>query len=690
MLNEKKENTKLSSFFPDPSWIDVYNSNSGNNTQKLAQELEASTAYFTRDTIKFDKFVPNESIVKAYQDIDLTDVADAIDGKVFGITELYAQFFCYIGMGLTRYKFKVPYVGKPRPGLVGNFTGNASGSTETNWFILDNRVYDIIGDDFNTRGPTNEYYPEGGIDENTPIELIPLAEDITSVEISYLDENDQVIVTYPVEGPTVEDIFAVKEKFYIPKFLETPIRNAIPFKDITVYYEYDFANTKNLFLNWVDSGEVELQGVRFAPLKPLSSAISTIANPQIFANQLENLADSFNSNIYPFLDFERVRTLFRGVQASILTISATLPGPFSLLLNVVIDRLLDSLEQLSAAANAAEQSIENANIPVSTYIDENVFYNVFYPIIINFLKTYIYILDQDLADNDIANEEAGNTKSFKYLADAKLRLNEYIPWYLDYLANNTAFREDIDGWEKVAVTQYFLLVAKFLEYTESGKRRVEIANRYTNPIKIFDQSYSTVDAISDYTDQNAKWINQKLIKPTRTPIQPDPGAAAFFAVQHLEIIPIGTRKARIAFSFKHTSDIVLDKTPETKNWNDQELYLDLFGNTEQERDVYFKYGTPRCAITSMKYILTPGDPTNNPKYNTYFIPSENVWYYEKLKLDQDVHNSANKLVYDPIQLDLIDPIESSVPTDEQIQEGASQDATKLELNQVVRSSKQDS
>jgi len=537
ILNEKKENTRLGSFFPDPSWIDTFNTNTGINTPTLSQELEKSNAYFTRDPVKFNKFTDSQQdTVKASQVIDLTDIADVIDGKVFGINELYAQFFAYIGIGLTRYKFKVPFRGKAG-GVAANFVGTATGSTETNWFILDKRVYEDIGDDFNTRGPSSEFYPEGGIIETEPIELVPLAEDITNVQISYLDENDQIIGQYPVAGPTAEDIFAVKEKFYIPKFIETPIRSGIPYKDITVYYEFDLANTENLLNEWRDT--VDLQGVRAYPLKPLSSAVSTVANPQIFFNQILSLIKTLDSNtlVYPFIDFSKIQTEINIILTGISAITYILPLPLRAILLLVVNRIVDALSELSLAANNAEQEL--SGLPESTYLDDNVFYNVFYPVVVEFLRTYVYILDQDLADEDIANEEAGNDRSFTYLANQRLRLAEYQTWVETYKQGN-AYSDQIDRWEKDAVDQYFNIFGKFLEYAESGKRRVEQSNRYTNPIKIYDQTYSTVDAISNFTDVNLKWLNNNLSKRTgltgEYPFRSDPGAAAFFAIQHTESI----------------------------------------------------------------------------------------------------------------------------------------------------------
>jgi hypothetical protein len=688
--NEAKESSRLGTFFPDPSWIDTFNTNTGINTPTLSQELEKSNAYFTRDPVKFNKFTDRQQdTIKASQIIDLTEVADVIDGNVFGINELYAQFFAYIGIGLTRYKFRVPFKGKT-VGLL-NISTVPTSSTETNWFILDKRVYEDIGDDFNTRGPASEFYPEGGVDETKPIELIPLAEDITNVQISYLDENDQVIGQYPVAGPTAEDIFAVKEKFYIPKFIETPIRNGISYKDITVYYEFDLAKTEELLNAWKE--EADLQGVRVS-LKALSNAVSTVANPEIFYNQIISLIKTLDSNtlVYPFIDFSKIETEINIILAGISVIAYILPLPLRAILLAVLNRVTNALSELSLAANNAEQEL--SGLPQSTYLDDNVFYNVFYPVIVEFLKTYVYILDEDLANEDIANEDAGSSRSFAYLANQRLRLAEYNTWVDNYKNNNdngSAYKDSIDDWEQRAVDQYFLIFGKFLEYAESGKRRIEQSNRYTNPIKIYDQTYSTVDAISNFTDENLKWINVNLSKrPGLTgqyPLRPDPGAAAFFAIQHTESIPVGTRKVQITFEFKNTSEMVSDLTPETKNWDKEELYVDLFGNTNEDKDVYFKYGPPRCAITSMKYVLYPGDVTINPRYNSYHIPNENIWYTERVRLEDDVYNSSKQLRYNVTTVDNILPLSSLQLNEEEIANAIQRDASQIEAQQVQQSTK---
>ena len=101
---------------------------------------------------------------------------------------------------------------------------------------------------------------------------------------------------------------------------------------------------------------------------------------------------------------------------------------------------------------------------------------------------------------------------------------------------------------------------------------------------------------------------------------PDPGAAAFFAINESNVIPKGTRRVEISFEFKHTSETYDDQAPEIKNWNNQELYLDLFGSIGQDKDIGLKYGEPRCGITSMKYVLFPNKLTVNTNYNSYNIP----------------------------------------------------------------------
>lgn len=93
--------SQYAGFFPGPYAIDNYNQNQ--NLIGLAREFsEAPNYYFTRDKIKFEKF-GGSNVVKMSQTIDVAELADMIDGNVYGVSDVQGQFFAYIGAGITGY-----------------------------------------------------------------------------------------------------------------------------------------------------------------------------------------------------------------------------------------------------------------------------------------------------------------------------------------------------------------------------------------------------------------------------------------------------------------------------------------------------------------------------------------------------------------------------------------------------------
>ncbi len=585
VLNERKTETSLATFFPDPSWIDTYNrNNTGNLTIPLQREIENSNAYFTRDNIRFSKF-GDKSVSRAVQTIDLTDAADLIDGNVYGIDSVVGQFFAYVGIGLSRYKFNIPY---------------ESGNTQTNWFIIDTTVYEDIGEDFATRGPTSIFYPEGGVDESKPIELIPIADDITTINIRYLDGNDDLISEKNIDGPTAEDIFAVKEKFYIPKFLETPMTKGIPYRAAESYDLYD-----------IDAIYNAMSAFQTADSWTLASGDGRVDA------RTDKWYDEINNDIW------------------------------------------------IAVLGILSQNPDNADSDYdTTKVRDTDFYDYYYRRVAEEVAFDNKDQDEDSRASSDANLDAGNIYYFQYMIFANFRTAaEFNTWRFDMLANNDGYQRDDDGVSQrdaYKIQQRFIIFEKFLQLAEQNKTRITDNLRYRNPINIYNQTYTKVDRIGYLMDRNLKWINDNL-ESSQYPLKSDPGAAAFFAINDNNTIPKGTRKVQLSFEFKHTSEIQDDQSPEINNWDKQELYIDLFGQVGQDKNIGLKYGEPRCGITSMKYVLFANKLTVNTNYNSYNIPPKNVWYTEKEKLKQNIHDSTLDLVVNITTVDGLQPLPVSQP-----------------------------
>lgn len=190
--NEDLEYRTYAGFFPGLRWMDAYNK----NTEKvigLVSEIESQAlTYITRDKIKFKKNDGKESSTVS-QVVELNDLDTIIDGQVMGMTNLNGQFFCYVGAGITGYKIRVL---------------TTDGEQTFNWYVSD-------PDDFFKRLASNAD-DRPTLVEGSVIDIIPLMEDTTQITITTRSASGFVLSSVDIEGPTVEDVFAIKEKAQLP------------------------------------------------------------------------------------------------------------------------------------------------------------------------------------------------------------------------------------------------------------------------------------------------------------------------------------------------------------------------------------------------------------------------------------------------------------------------------------------
>ena len=192
---------KCGAFYPGLNWIDKYNNNNP-NTSLVGEAAGSMLTYISRDKIKFEKD-GGVATVACTQTIDLNEISPLIDGKVLGIEKMAAQFFGYTGAGITGYKIKAKSYDKD----------GISGTKEHNWYILN-------PEDFWEHLKTNTYLNVDGnrlqIVPFSDIEIIPLMEDETDIELTMQGAEGDDLITYKLNTPDVQDIFAVKEKAYLP------------------------------------------------------------------------------------------------------------------------------------------------------------------------------------------------------------------------------------------------------------------------------------------------------------------------------------------------------------------------------------------------------------------------------------------------------------------------------------------
>jgi hypothetical protein len=206
------------SFFPSWDYIDTYNDNLG--LYRLDNIVSTSKKYITRDKIKFAIYGGKAKSL-AYQDIDVSEISGIVDGETYGIDRLVAHFFAYIGIGISTYD--IEYVDATTDKLVreniipvnqyrykvGTLRGRPSlipmYDNPNNWENVVSTYNETI---------RNKYAAK--IKENTPINLIPVCYDKTDIRLDFISVGGEVISSETIQGPTEKDIWAVKEKFFLP------------------------------------------------------------------------------------------------------------------------------------------------------------------------------------------------------------------------------------------------------------------------------------------------------------------------------------------------------------------------------------------------------------------------------------------------------------------------------------------
>jgi hypothetical protein len=190
--NEDISSYKNAGFFPGLKWMDSYNRNT-NKVIGLESEVEDQVlTYITRDKIKFKKDGGRE-VSTCSQTIDISQLSNAIDGKITGLNQINGQFFAYVGAGITGYKIRVTTL---------------NGVETFNWYVLDpNDFFDRI-----TKNTDNRI----SLVKDSVIEIIPVVEDTTQISIIAKNNNNTELSRVDIEGPSAVDVFAIKEKANLP------------------------------------------------------------------------------------------------------------------------------------------------------------------------------------------------------------------------------------------------------------------------------------------------------------------------------------------------------------------------------------------------------------------------------------------------------------------------------------------
>lgn len=210
-----------SGFFPSWDYIDTYNKNA--NLYKLGDIVNTNKTYITREKIKFAVYGGKAKSI-TYQDIPVTDIAGMIDGEYYGVNSMVAHFFAYVGIGISNYRLE--------------YVDASTGTTVVdNAIPLSNFKYKVSS--INGRPPFIPLHPSASLNSfaatsyndgsrdkyakkikpNTKISLTPVCYDKTDIRLDFINENGAIIESQTIEGPDEKDIWAVKEKFFVPYYI---------------------------------------------------------------------------------------------------------------------------------------------------------------------------------------------------------------------------------------------------------------------------------------------------------------------------------------------------------------------------------------------------------------------------------------------------------------------------------------
>ena len=173
-------------FYPGYAYLDDYNRNTTENIRLQDDMANRPLTYFGRENIRFGSNPTSEFT----QTIDVRDLKSMIEGSVGGVDYLTAQFFSYVGNAISRYTIKAIVNGEVE---------------EYNYMIQDLETTRKWFDGTQT-------FTRISPDPNTPIEIIPHADDSTTIVLEFINSSLQTITTKTFEGPTAIDLWSIKEK----------------------------------------------------------------------------------------------------------------------------------------------------------------------------------------------------------------------------------------------------------------------------------------------------------------------------------------------------------------------------------------------------------------------------------------------------------------------------------------------
>ena len=177
--------------------MDEYNQNSGK--VGLQSELREGRTYFARSPITRQ----TEDVATLTQTIDIAELDNFADGLVCGVSKLVGHFFAYVGLGISNYEYVIKY----------NPEANLPDKKLSTLILTFDKLKKLIEND------TIADSDKVDLTQAAEIHLIPKCNDTVDFTFRYVDAFGVIIGEDATLGPTVDDVFAIKEKTILPLIL---------------------------------------------------------------------------------------------------------------------------------------------------------------------------------------------------------------------------------------------------------------------------------------------------------------------------------------------------------------------------------------------------------------------------------------------------------------------------------------
>lgn len=623
-------NAKVAGFFPGPLWMDRYNKNTNPNEINLSTEIHRKNlTYFTRDKLKFTN-VGGNSVASLSQTVDVSDLADMVDGNAYGIRYLTSQFFAYIGTGITGYQVKAQVSKSP----IGPFLEKIF-----NYYVGDSEEYARL---FALREGYNitETYAEG---PNGPF-------------ISYKDLADQFNPETLTQGTlraSAAALQAEKTRLEQQKKDIAALIARVPALEVKIKeLEDDNRRQKNKIIIAASIALILASSV-LALFLPLAAGFGL--GLSLGGSFLETAVTRISTALAAVGGAFLINPMVKWVQGRHDEELARkeLEIVNNLILNSPsLDQIQQRINQTSTDLNnvkkkqwlldVEQRAFYTAQIERSHFLKDNSSIEIT-PITADTTEVVLDFIDRSgvvLKKESIKGPSSLDVWAIKEKVFFPLTL---YPLYTCLRPSSFNANVTIKVFGQKYTTTNVL--RPFFTRQEVG-RGVGLLSKGLNSL---DQNgvFTTINEFEDKSpiqDKNARFLLNKYDFTKWGAAYPpnngdysmpgtareftaqnavnDHGAAAMFGVSRNIVVPPRTRSIRVNVIFRHNSIILEDPSPAIKGWQDSEAYNNDYGQNSGTSRRLSEYGNPRCGITSIKLLLAVNDMKIDDKHVTYNMPPQ--------------------------------------------------------------------